>query len=164
MIKAPRIVIVDEEGQNLGTFARDDALRMAGEQGLDLVQIAYNPVEMVCTAKMVDYGKYMYNKQKEDKEKKKTQSQKSRGMKEVKFGYTIGENDLQLKIKKSQEFLDEGYSVRFAVKLKGRERIYADKVAEKLRLVEDSLKDISRSQGVKDENNGFSMILFPKGK
>ena len=99
---------------------------------------------MVCTAKMVDYGRYMYNKQKEEREKKKTQ--KSKGMKEVKFGYTIGENDLQLKIKKSQEFLDEGYSVRFAVRLKGRERIYADKVVEKLKLVEEALKDQSRSQ------------------
>lgn len=93
---------------------------------------------------MVDYGRYMYNKQKEDKEKKKTQ--KAKGMKEVKFGYTIGENDLQLKIKKSQEFLDEGYGVRFAVRLKGRERIYADKVVEKLKFVEEALKDQSRSQ------------------
>lgn len=67
--------------------------------------MAYNPVEMVCTAKMVDYGKYMYNKQKEEREKKKTQ--KAKGMKEIKFGYTIGDNDLQLKIKKTQEFLGE---------------------------------------------------------
>ncbi len=99
---------------------------------------------MVCTAKMVDYGRYMYNKQKEDKEKKKTQ--KSKGMKEVKFGYTIGDNDLQLKISKSKEFLDDGYSVRFAVRLKGRERIYASKVVEKLHFVEEALKDQSRSQ------------------
>ena len=80
------------------------------------MQIAYNPVDMVCTAKMVDYGRYMYNKQKDEKEKKKTQ--KSKGMKEVKFGYTIGDNDLQLKIKRSREFLDDGYGVRFAVRLK----------------------------------------------
>lgn len=162
MIKAPRIVIVDEEGVNLGTFARDDALRMASEQWLDLVQIAYNPVEMVCTAKMVDYGKYMYNKQKEEKDKKKTQ--KSKGMKEIKFGYTIGDNDLQLKIKKSLEFLDDGYSVRYAVRLKGREKIYASKVVEKLHHIEETLKDQSRSQWVKEENNGYSMVLFPKGK
>ncbi|MBP6911038.1 translation initiation factor IF-3 [Patescibacteria group bacterium] len=144
MIKAPRIIIVDAEGQILGTYARDEALRMAGEQGLDLVQIAYNPVDMVCTAKMVDYGKYMYNKQKDDKEKKKTQ--KSKGMKEVKFGYTIGDNDLQLKMKKSIEFLEDGYSVRFAVRLKGRERIYADKVAERLHYIEEALKEFGRSQ------------------
>lgn len=108
------------------------------------MQIAYNPVEMVCTAKMVDYGKYMYNKQKEEKDKKKTQ--KSKGMKEVKFGYTIGDNDLQLKIKKSLEFLDDGYSVRYAVRLKGREKIYASKVVEKLHHIEETLKDQSRSQ------------------
>lgn len=91
---------------------------------------------------MVDYGKYMYNKQKEDKEKKKTQ--KAKGMKEVKFGYTIGDNDLQLKISKAIEFLEDGYSVRFAVRLKGRERIYASKVVEKLKAVEEALKDQSR--------------------
>ena len=106
---------------------------------------------MVCTAKMVDYGKYMYNKQKEEKAKKQTQ--KAKGMKEVKFGYTIGDNDLQLKIGKSKEFLTEGYSVRFAVRLKGRERIYASKVVEKLKEVEEALKDMSRGQGVKEENN-----------
>jgi len=144
MIKAPRIVIVDETGQNVGSFSRDEALRMASEQGLDLVQIAYNPVDMVCTAKMVDYGKYMYNKQKEEKDKKKTQ--KSKGMKEVKFGYTIGENDLQLKIKKSLEFLEDSYSVRYAVRLKGREKIYGSKVIEKLHYIEECLKDHSRSQ------------------
>ncbi len=135
---------------------------MAAEKGLDLVQMAYNPVEMVCTAKMVDYGKYMYNKQKEEKEKKKTQ--KSKGMKEVKFGYTIGDNDLQMKIKKAEEFLSDGYNVRLAVRLKGRERIYADKVVEKLKFVEEALKDASKSQWVKEENNWYSMILFPKGK
>lgn len=144
MIKAPRIVIIDETGENIGTFARDDALRMAAEKGLDLVQIAYNPVEMVCTAKMVDYGKYMYNKQKDEREKKKTQ--KSKGMKEVKFGYMIGDNDLQLKMKKSQEFLSEGYSVRYAVRLKGREKIYKEKVVEKLHSIEEQLKDAARSQ------------------
>ena len=162
MIKAPRIVVVDEQGQNVGTYSRDDALKMAADAWLDLVQMAYNPVDMVCTAKIVDYGKYMYNKQKDDKEKKKTQ--KTKGMKEIKFGYTIGENDLQLKIKKSTEFLEEGYSVRYAVRLRGREKIYGDKVVEKLHHIERALADYSRWQWVKEENNGYSMILFPKGR
>lgn len=67
-------------------------------------------------------------------------------MKEVKFGYMIGDNDLQLKMKKSQEFLAEGYSVRYAVRLKGREKIYKEKVVEKLHTIEEALKDIGRSQ------------------
>lgn len=67
-------------------------------------------------------------------------------MKEVKFGYMIGDNDLQLKMKKSQEFLGEGYSVRYAVRLKGREKIYKEKVVEKLHSIEEALKDIGRSQ------------------
>jgi translation initiation factor IF-3 len=62
-------------------------LRRAGALGLDLVQMAYNPLDMLCTAKIIDYGKYMYDKSKDDKEKKK--NNKSKGSKEVKMSYTI---------------------------------------------------------------------------
>jgi translation initiation factor IF-3 len=76
MIKAPKVMLVDETGEQLGTFSRDEALRRASSLGMDLVQLAYNPVDMICTAKIVDYGKYMYVKSKDDREKKKNQKSK----------------------------------------------------------------------------------------
>lgn len=102
-IKAPNIIIVDEAGTNLGTFPRRKALEIAEEKGLDLVQIRYDHENMVSTVKMVDYGKFQYQKSKDDKEKKKTQ--KTKVLKEIKLNYAIGDNDLALKIKKAREFL-----------------------------------------------------------
>jgi translation initiation factor IF-3 len=78
---------------------------MAEEAGLDLVQITYDPEKMLSTVRMTDYGKYMYQKGKDDREKKK--SQKGKDMKEIKLSYNIGENDLALKIKKAEEFLKD---------------------------------------------------------
>jgi translation initiation factor IF-3 len=89
---------------------------MAEEQGMDLVQIRYDQTTMTSTVKMVDYGKYMYQKGKDDKEKRKTM--KPTVLKEIKLNYAIGENDLQLKIKKAIEFLKERYNVKFFIKLK----------------------------------------------
>jgi translation initiation factor IF-3 len=115
-IKAPNIIIIDEAGENLGTFPRRKALDMAGEKGLDLVQIRYDHENMVSTVKMVDYGKYQYQKSKDEKEKKKTQ--KTKVLKEIKLNYAIGDNDLALKIKKAKEFLGEKHNVKFSIKLK----------------------------------------------
>ena len=93
-IKAWTIVIIDEDKKNLWSFPRRAALEMAQERWLDLVQMHYDPVKQVCTALLTDYGKYMYKKQKEDREKKKNQKQKV--LKELKINYSIWDNDLDL--------------------------------------------------------------------
>lgn len=162
MIKAPKVLLIDESGEKAGILSRDEALRRASSQGLDLVQVAYNPIDMICTAKIVDYGKYMYDKQKDEKEKKKTQ--KAKWNKEVKLSYMIGDNDLALKVKKAEEFLQDGYAVRFSVRLKWREKIFAEKVIEKLQGIEQKLEALWKSQGVKQEANWISLFLLPKGK
>ena len=102
-IKAPNIMIIDDEKNNLGTFPRRVALEMATERALDLVQMVYDPEKMLSTVRMTDYGKYMYQKSKEEKEKRK--NQRTRVMKELKLTYGIADNDLNLKIKRGKEFL-----------------------------------------------------------
>ncbi|AHB41782.1 hypothetical protein P148_SR1C00001G0997 [candidate division SR1 bacterium RAAC1_SR1_1] len=161
-IKAPTIIIIDEEGTNVGTYPRRRALEIAQEAGKDLVQMKYDQETMTSTVKLLDYGKYMYQKQKDDKEKKKTQ--KSSGLKELKINYAIGDNDLQLKIKKAKEMLKDGYNVKLMIRLKGREKIYASKAVEKILSMKDSLADVGRSQfdQPKQEVQGYSMILFSK--
>lgn len=162
MIKAPKVLIIDENGEKWAVISRDEALRRASSQWLDLVQVAYNPLEMICTAKIVDYGKYQYNKQKDEKLKK--QNQKSKWGKDIKISYTIWDNDLQLKVRKAEEFLDDGYTVRFIVKLKWRERIFIDKVVEKLKWIEQQMEPKWKSQWVKQEPNWISLFLLPKSK
>jgi len=161
-IKAPSIIIIDETGQNLWTFLRKRALEIAEEKGLDLVQIKYDHETMVSTVKMTDYGKYMYQKSKDEKEKKKTQ--KIRELKEIKLNYAIGDNDLALKLKKAKEFLQDRDNVKFSIKLKWREKIYANKAVEKLVKIKNDLVDLGKPQFdiPKKEIHGYSIILFSK--
>ncbi|MCX6822780.1 MAG: translation initiation factor IF-3 [candidate division SR1 bacterium] len=161
-IKAPNIIILDEAGENLGTFPRRRALEIAQEKGLDLVQLRYDHENMISTVRMVDYGKYQYQKSKDDREKKKTQ--KPKVLKEIKLNYAIGDNDLLLKMKKAKEFLAEKHNVKFSIKLKGREKIYATKAMEKLKKIKDDLVDFGKAQYdiPKQEAHGYSIILFSK--
>lgn len=159
-IKAFEVIVIDEDDTNLGQMRRDQALRLAQEQWKDLVQLSYNPIDKVSTAKITDFGKYMYDKKRQNKEKKKTAN---KWMKQMKFAYGIGDNDLALKIKKVREMLDDGYTVRVVVQLKWRENIYKAKVIEKLIKTQESLADVARAQTPrpKEERNTFSIMLTP---
>lgn len=161
-IKAPNIIIIDDDKKNLGTFSRKRALEIAEERELDLVQIAYNPDEMISTVRLTDYGKYMYQKDKEEKEKKK--QQKGKEMKEVKISYAIGDNDLNLKMRKMEEFLTSWINVKISIRLKWRERIYADKALEKIMFVKNTLAAFGRAQydTPKKEAQWYSIVLFAK--
>jgi translation initiation factor IF-3 len=161
-IKAWTIVIVDEEKNNIGSFPRRVALEMAEEKWLDLVQMNYDPITQTCTALLTDYGKYMYKKQKDQKEKKRIQKQRS--LKELKLSYAIWENDLDFKIRKWREFLEWGDNVKFFIRLRWREKIYESKAKEKLKDIITKLEDISRTQfsTPKKEAQWYSIILFSK--
>ena len=159
-IKAFEVIVIDEEGENLGKMSRYDALGLAKEKWLDLVQLSYNPIDKVCTAKITDVGKYLYEKKKVNKEKKKTAN---KWMKQMKFAYGIGDNDLNLKIVKVKEMLDEGYTVRVFVQLKWRENIYKEKVIDKLHFVQKELAVVARSQSPepKQDKNTYSYMFLP---
>lgn len=161
-IKAPNIIIIDDTWAILWTFPRRVALEMAQEQWKDLVQIRYDASTMTSTVKLVDYWKYMYHKSKEDKEKKK--NMKPTTLKEIKLNYAIWDNDLQMKMKKAIEFLQGRYNVRFFIKLKWREKIYAEKAVEKLIKIKNDLSEYGKSQfdKPKKEAQWYSIILFSK--
>ncbi len=159
-IKAFEVIVIDEEWENLGKMSRYDALGLAKEKWLDLVQLSYNPIDKVCTAKITDVWKYLYEKKKVTKEKKKTAN---KWMKQMKFAYGIGDNDLQLKITKVKEMLSDGYTVRVFVQLKWRENIYKAKVIDKLHFVQKELEICARSQSPepKQDKNTYSYMFAP---
>jgi len=161
-IKASTIMIIDDDKKNLWVFSRRVALEMAEQAWLDLVQISYDPEKMQSTVKMTDYWKYMYQKWKEDKERKK--QQKSHETKEIKLSYAIWDNDLALKLKKAEEFLTSWTSVKISIKLKWREKMYADKALEKIQYAKDQLSQFGRAQydTPKKEAQWYSIILFAK--
>ncbi len=118
-IRAPRVRVVDSEGKQLGIMPTREALRLAREQGLDLVEVAPNADPPVC--KIIDYGRFIYEQRKRQKEAAKKQKLAS-DLKEVRLKLSIGEHDLKFKIKTAEEFLKEGRRVRFNLRLRGREK------------------------------------------
>lgn len=120
-INSKTVQVIGSEGQNLGVMPTADAIQMAIDNGMDLVEL--NATATPPVAKIMDFGKYKYEQKKRASEAKK--KQKTIELKEVWVKPFIEENDLQIKLKKVFEFLDEGNKVKVAVMTKGSKRALA---------------------------------------
>ncbi len=161
-IRYNRLFLIDENWDKLGIYDKKSALSLAEDKGLDLIQVGYNKNEDVAIVKLMDYGKFMYQLKKQEKEKKK--NQKIKWMKEIKISYNIWKKDLEVKLEKAKDLLKEWYSIRFLWELRWRENIYKDKMYDRLIEVEEFLKDYGKSQWIKEEKKWYSLILFAKAK
>ena len=119
---------------------RDEAIAIAKEKGLDLVEVAPQAKPVVC--KIVDYGKYHYQQEKSERKTK----HRSR-LKEVKFTIKIGEHDFQTKMNRVREFLSKGDVVRVSIFFRGREIVHASRGRELLKRVQEQVSDIARAEG-----------------
>lgn len=115
-IRAPKLRVIGAEGENLGVLDTDEALKVAQNLGLDLIEISPNAVPPV--AKIMDYGKFEYERSK--KESAARSKVKVSETKEVQIKVGTGENDMRLKAKKAAEWLADGHRVRMELFLKGR--------------------------------------------
>lgn len=116
------MVVIDENGVNLGTIGKDQALNMAQEKGLDLVEIDPNGRPPIC--KIMDYGKFKYDQAKKIKESRA--KQKETELKEIRLTAKIGDHDLEYKAKNARSFFDDGDQVKVAMRLRGRENIFVE--------------------------------------
>jgi translation initiation factor IF-3 len=114
--------VIDENGEQLGVMAPFDALKIARERSLDLVEISPNAAPPVC--KIQDYGKFLYEKDKSERAARK--SQKVITIKEVKFSVTVDEHDYQTKKNQAVRFLGEGDKVKASLRFKGRQMAHRD--------------------------------------
>lgn len=119
-IRAPKVRVIGPQGDQVGILQTREALAMAQDAGLDLVEIAPNAEPPVC--KIIDYGKFRYDQTKREKESKKSQHQVK--VKEIKLKPNIDEHDFQTKLKKAQEFLEKGNKVKVTCWFRGREMAY----------------------------------------
>ena len=133
----------------------EEALALAKERGLDLVEVASQATPIVC--KIVNYGKYHYQQEK----RLRKQKHRSR-LKEMKFTIKIGEHDFQTKMKRVREFLTRGDAVRVTIFFRGREIVHASRGEDLLKRVAQQVNDIARVDGVpKAKGKVLQMLLVP---
>ena len=121
-IRAREIRVIDENGEQLGIMPPFEALKMARERSLDLVEISPNAVPPVC--RIQDYGKFLYEKDKSERAARK--KQKIITIKEVKFSVTVDEHDYQTKKNMAVRFLGDGDKVKASLRFKGRQMAHSD--------------------------------------
>lgn len=130
-IRAPRLRVIDEEGKQLGILTKQEALALAQERELDLVEISPDADPPVC--KIINWGKYNYQKTKQlQKNRKNT---KVLDMKQMRFGLKIGDHDLAIKMGKVTKFLEAGHKVKITLFYRGREQAHKEigfKIAERV--------------------------------
>ena len=150
---------MSEDGEQLGIIPIREALTMAEEKGVDLVEVAPSAKPPVC--RMMDYGKFKFEQSKREKEARK--KQKIISIKEVKMRPNIEEHDFQVKAKNARKFLTEGDKLKFTIMFRGRQITHPE-LGEKLCLkLAAELSDISAvEKAPKVEGRNMVMILVPK--
>lgn len=121
-IRAKELRVIGSSGEQLGILPRNEALKLAEQAGVDLVEISPNADPPV--AKIIDWGKYQYQKMKE--QQKNRRSSKQAELKQMRFGLKIGSGDLDIKLRKIREFLADGHKVRIQIFYRGREMAHKE--------------------------------------
>ncbi|MCB0114116.1 MAG: translation initiation factor IF-3 [Caldilineaceae bacterium] len=159
-IRAREVRVIDAGGEQLGIMTVRDALTLAQDKELDLVEVAPNAQPPVC--RLMDYGKYLYEKQKRERESRKAQKQIE--IKEVRLRPKTGEHDIQVVLTKSRKFLKDGQKVRVRIRFRGREIVHREVALE---LMERVAKDLAEFAVIESapgfEGRSMVMLLSPEG-
>jgi len=160
-IRAPKVRVIGSTGEQMGVMNARDALKLAEDEGLDLVEIAPNAVPPVC--KIVDYGKFRYDQTKREKESKKASHQIK--VKEVKLKPNIDEHDLQTKLKHAKDFLEKGNKVKFTCMFRGREMAHTSIGQRLMQKVVEELQEVAMVESPVSLFGRFlTVVLAPQKK
>lgn len=158
-IRVREVRVVSDTGEQLGIMLAREAIRLAGEQQLDLVEVAPTAKPPVC--RIMDFGKFKYEQQKRDKETKK--KQKIVSLKEVKLRPGIEDHDFDVKLKNAQRFLADGDKVKVTIMFRGRELSHPELGRQLLIKMADILKEtVNVEREPKLEGKNMIMIVAPK--
>lgn len=139
-IFASPLRVLDVEGKQIGVISKDEALKLAQEQELDLVEIA--PTAKPPVAKLIDFNKFLYQQAKKKQEEKK--KAKNSETKEIRLGPFMSDNDLQVMIRRGREFLESGDKIRLVVRFRGRQITRSEFGKGIINKVVEALADISK--------------------
>ena len=157
-IRSLEVQVISSDGKNLGTLSTKEAIEMAKQEDLDLIEISPNANPPVC--KIVDVGKYRYDLQKKANKSKK--KQKIVNLKEIKLRPVTETHDYNFKIKNAQRFLEKGDKVKFTVKFKGREMQHTNLGKDLMdRIIQDMIKVGKVEVPPKFEGKQIIMIIQP---
>lgn len=126
-IRLPEVQVIDEDGKQLGTMSTTEALKLAQNKELDLVEVGPNVQPSI--TKIMDYGKYMYRKERQEK---KTVKHKEQELKTVRVGFKTGQHDMDFKARQIEGFLKQGNLVKIELTLRGREKALSEMGRTKL--------------------------------
>jgi translation initiation factor IF-3 len=155
-INVPEVRVVGSDGEMVGVLPIREAIQMAYDVGLDLVEIAASAEPPVC--KILDFGKYKYEIQKKKNEARK--KQKVIEVKEIKMRPGIDEHDYQVKIRSMRRFLEEGDKVKVTIRFRGRELVHQDLGVKVLHRVREELDELCKVEQVpKIEGRQLIMVL-----
>ncbi|PIT97201.1 translation initiation factor IF-3 [Candidatus Berkelbacteria bacterium CG10_big_fil_rev_8_21_14_0_10_41_12] len=157
-VRAPKVLLIDEEGKSVGEISRDEALKTADERGYDLVEINPNSNPPIC--KLLDYGKFRY----ELKKAQKNQKSQAGKVKEIRLSGNIEDHDFQTKVERAKEFLEKGNKVRISVKLLGRQMAFQSRAYEQLDRVKDALETKYETPPTKLGNIFSAIVVLDKDK
>jgi translation initiation factor IF-3 len=158
-IRAAQLRVIDSDGKQLGVLPRSEALRLAEERALDLVEVSPNAEPPV--AKLMDFGKYQYERAKREREARK--ARKEIEVKEIRLRPKIGEHDIAFKCRQAREFLQDGCKVKFRVRFRGREITYPEQAMKQLDRVAELLADVATiEQPPSFEGPTVLMIMAPQ--
>ncbi len=150
--------VIDVDGSQLGVFTVKDALKVAAERGQDLIEIAPQAKPPVC--KIIDYGKFRYEKQKREKIQRKNQTVSV--LKEIRLHPNTDVHDFEFKAKHAINFLEEGNKVKVSVMFKGREMAYTEQGEDLLNRFIEKVEDIAKVESpIKMEGRNMNVILVP---
>ena len=158
-IRVKEVRLIDENGENRGVISIREALQLAADAGLDLIEISPQAVPPVC--KILDFGKYKYEMQKRKAEAKK--NQKVIEIKELKLRPMIDTHDYEVKIKQAKKFLGEGNKVKFTMRFKGREMNTSNLGQDVLHRILDDLEGLYKLDSEpKMEGRQMMMLISPE--
>jgi len=159
MIPHPEVMVIDAAGEKRGVLSLEDALSVAEESGLDLVEVSPNTSPPVC--KIIDYGKLKYQNQKKASEARK--KQKTVDIKEIKMRPNIDTHDYDVKMRSVNKFLNAGDKVKVTMRFRGREMMHHELGMEVLNRVRDDFEEEAKVEAApKMEGRQMVMVLAPR--